>query len=104
MDPTAASISPHLSLEAYSPMSLSACRSSSIICPGQAVINKISKAGSGPAAAKAATDAYQALSAAQKKDVYNLSALKEAQNKYAAALADAAKVEEHEQAVNTDHE
>lgn len=70
----------------------------------QAVINKISKAGSGPAAAKAATDAYQALSAAQKKDVYNLSALKEAQNKYAAALADAAKVEEHEQAVNTDHE
>ena len=70
----------------------------------QAVINKISKAGSGPEAAKAATDAYQALSAAQKKDVYNLSALKEAQNKYAAALADAAKVEEHEQAVNTDHE
>ncbi|WP_314057431.1 L,D-transpeptidase/peptidoglycan binding protein [Shuttleworthella satelles] len=70
----------------------------------QAVINKISKAGSGSAAAKAATDAYQALSAAQKKDVYNLSALKEAQNKYAAALADAAKVEEHEQAVNTDHE
>ena len=70
----------------------------------QAVINKISKAGSGPAAAKAATDAYQALSAAQKKDVYNLSALKEAQKKYAAALADAAKVEEHEQAVNTDHE
>ena len=70
----------------------------------QAVINKISKAGSGPAAAKAATDAYQALSAAQKKDVYNLSALKEAQNKYAAALADVAKVEEHEQAVNTDHE
>lgn len=70
----------------------------------QAVINKISKAGSGPVAAKAATDAYQALSAAQKKDVYNLSALKEAQNKYAAALADAAKVEEHEQAVNTDHE
>ena len=70
----------------------------------QAVINKISKAGSGPAAAKAATDAYQALSAAQKKDVYNLSALKEAQNKYAAALADAVKVEEHEQAVNTDHE
>ena len=70
----------------------------------QAVINKISRAGSGPEAAKAATDAYQALSAAQKKDVYNLSALKEAQNKYAAALADAAKVEEHEQAVNTDHE
>lgn len=70
----------------------------------QAAINKISRAGSGPEAAKAATDAYQALSAAQKKDVYNLSALKEAQNKYAAALADAAKVEEHEQAVNTDHE
>lgn len=70
----------------------------------QAVINQIAKSGSSADAAKAATDAYQSLSAAQKKDIYNLSVLKQAQSKFAAAMAEAAKVEEHEQAVNTDHE
>ena len=70
----------------------------------QNVINKISKANSSVQAAKAATDAYKSLSAAQKSDVYNLSVLKQAQAKYAGALAEAAKLEEHDQAVNTDHE